>query len=86
VRNEKRKRNKNEETEGEEEKEKKRNHGINQTFSRELLTHSPGFNPRPFHVRYVVEIETLRLVFLRVLRISPLSIIPPYEHLLFLYH
>jgi hypothetical protein len=40
----------------------------------------PGFNPRPVHVRFVVDELTLRQVFLPVLWFSPVSIIPPVLH------
>jgi hypothetical protein len=68
-----------------EKEEKDRNHGINQTV-KSFLTQSSGFNPRPLHVGFMVEIETLGQVFLRVLRLSPLSNIPLYKHILFFYH
>jgi hypothetical protein len=40
-----------------------------------LLT--PGFAPRSVHVGFVVDKVTLEQVFLRVLRVSPVNIIPP---------
>jgi len=39
----------------EEEDEKGRNHGINKTV-KSFLTQSSEFNPRPFHVGFMVEI------------------------------
>jgi hypothetical protein len=42
-----------------------------------LSLRSPGFEPRSIHVGFVVEKVALGQVFLRVLRFSPVNIIPP---------
>jgi hypothetical protein len=42
--------------EEEEKKEQERNHGINKTV-KSFLTQNSEFNPRPFHVGFMVEIE-----------------------------
>jgi hypothetical protein len=39
-----------------------------------------GFDPRAVHVRYVVEKVALGQVFFRVLRLSPVNIIPAMLH------
>jgi hypothetical protein len=43
-----------------------------------LLPHRPRFNPRPVHVRFVVEKVTHRQVIFQVLQFLPVSIIPHY--------
>jgi hypothetical protein len=48
-----------------------------QAVSRRPLTWEAGFAPESIHVGFVVDRVVLGQVFLRVLRISPVSIIPP---------
>jgi hypothetical protein len=42
-----------------------------------LSPRRPGFDPRSVHVGFVVDKVVLGQVFLRVLRFSPVSFIPP---------
>jgi len=52
----------------------------------ELLVFNPlwriGFDPRSVHVRFGVEEMALELVFLRMHRFSPVTVIPPTLHTL----
>jgi hypothetical protein len=41
---------------------------------------SPGFDPRPVHVRFVVDRLALRQVYIGVLRFYSVNIIPPMLH------
>jgi hypothetical protein len=45
-----------------------------------LSPQRPGFNPGSVHVEFVVDKVALGQVFLRVLRFSPVSFIPPVLH------
>jgi hypothetical protein len=45
-----------------------------------LLWWRLGFAPKPVHVGFVVEKVALRQVFLRVLRVSPVNVIPLWLH------
>jgi hypothetical protein len=47
---------------------------------RQLFSDLLGFDPRPVHVRSVVDKVTLGQVFLQVLRFHPVSIIQPMLH------
>jgi hypothetical protein len=51
-----------------------------QAVSRRPLTRWPGFDPVSVHVRFVVDKVALGQVFLRVLRFSPVNLIPPVLH------
>jgi branched-subunit amino acid transport protein len=48
-----------------------------QAVSRRPLTAEAGFAPRSIYVGFVVDKMVLGQVFLRVLRFSPVTIIPP---------
>jgi hypothetical protein len=50
-----------------------------------LSPRKPGLDPGLVHVRFVVDKVTLGHVFLRLLRFSPVSIIPPLLRTLFIY-
>ena len=52
-----------------------------QAASRLRLTCRHGLDPRPFHVRFVVDKVALRHVFLQVLLFPPVNIIPPLLHM-----
>jgi hypothetical protein len=52
-------------------------HAMAQVVSRRPLTAEPGFAPGSIHVGLVVNKVALGQVFLRVLRFSPVNIIPP---------
>jgi hypothetical protein len=43
----------------------------------DLSPRRPGFAPRSIHVGFIVDIVSLGQVFLRVIRVFPVSIIPP---------
>ena len=45
-----------------------------------LLLRRPGLNPKPFHVRVVVDKVALGQAFVRVLQFPPVRIIPPMLH------
>jgi hypothetical protein len=47
-----------------------------------LTPRRPGFDPGSVHVGFVVEIVALGQVYPRVLRFSPVSLIPPVFHYL----
>jgi hypothetical protein len=51
---------------------------------RGLLTRGPGFTPGSVHVGFVVD-KVAMVQFLRVLRVFPVSIIPPWLSIL-VYH
>jgi hypothetical protein len=52
-----------------------------QAVSRSLLTVRPGFVPRAVHKGFVVDKVATEQVFLRVLRLSPVNIIPLLLHI-----